>query len=76
MGSSSDQAPVRPPPVPGQLLISGWCTELSIPQVNLYMLSAENLKRPNLIGLVAVIDAFLVSSGGVRLRPVICHRQY
>ncbi len=39
-----------------------WCTELSIPQVSLYMLSTENLKRPEkeLIGLVAVIDAFLV----------------
>ena len=23
-----------------------WCTELSIPQVSLYMLSTENLKRP------------------------------
>ncbi|MFV0897338.1 polyprenyl diphosphate synthase [Rothia mucilaginosa] len=39
-----------------------WCTELSIPQVSLYMLSTENLKRPEkeLTGLVAVIDAFLV----------------
>ena len=39
-----------------------WCTELSIPQVSLYMLSIENLKRPEkeLTGLVAVIDAFLV----------------
>ena len=39
-----------------------WCTELSIPQVSLYMLSVENLKRPEqeLTGLVAVIDNFLV----------------
>lgn len=39
----------------------GWCTELNIPRVTLYMLSTENLKRPaeELTGLVAVIGEFL-----------------
>ncbi len=39
----------------------GWCADLGIPQVTLYMLSTENLKRPadELTGLIAVIDEFL-----------------
>ncbi|MGH1979039.1 isoprenyl transferase [Rothia sp. L_38] len=53
----------------------GWCTELKIPMVTLYMLSTENLKRSSdeLNDLVEVIEGFvgkLAASGLARIRPV------
>lgn len=53
----------------------GWCTELKIPMVTLYMLSTENLKRSSdeLNDLVEVIEGFverLTASGLARVRPV------
>ena len=50
----------------------GWCTELNIPRVTLYMLSTENLKRPagELSGLISVIDEFLNRLVASRVGPV------
>ncbi|GAA4797007.1 isoprenyl transferase [Rothia endophytica] len=53
----------------------GWCTELRIPMVTLYMLSTENLKRSSeeLTDLVEVIEGFigqLADSGLARIRAV------
>ena len=50
----------------------GWCTELNISRVTLYMLSTENLKRPagELSGLISVIDEFLNRLVASRVGPV------
>ena len=53
----------------------GWCRELGIPMVTLYMLSTENLKRSaeELSDLIGIIDDLLVQlaeSGEARLQPV------
>lgn len=53
----------------------GWCTELKIPMVTLYMLSTENLKRSSaeLEDLVEVIEGFvekLAATGIARIKAV------
>lgn len=53
----------------------GWCAELNISMVTLYMLSTENLKRSSdeLRDLVDVIEGFvgrLADTGLARIRPV------
>ncbi|MDO4898556.1 MAG: isoprenyl transferase [Rothia sp. (in: high G+C Gram-positive bacteria)] len=53
----------------------GWCTEIKIPMVTLYMLSTENLKRSSeeLTDLVEVIEGFvgtLAASGLARIKAV------
>lgn len=53
----------------------GWCAELNISMVTLYMLSTENLKRSSdeLRDLVDVIEGFvgkLASTGLAKIRPV------
>lgn len=53
----------------------GWCTEMKIPMVTLYMLSTENLKRSSgeLLDLVEVIEGFvgqLAETGIGKIRAV------
>lgn len=50
----------------------GWCTELHVPMVTLYMLSTENLKRgeTELADLVEVIEGFITKLAHTRVAKV------